>query len=91
MRGPAGAVICETRDLVIKWPYRHTLIVGNDIKIDRRFVCVRKMSKKMLVQTAARSVYWKKWAAKHEYEELKERAWLEPGLALLRKKNGELD
>ena len=31
-------------------------------------------------------MYWKKWAAKHEYEELKEGAWLEPGLALLRKK-----
>ena len=29
---------------------------------------------------------WKKWAAKHEYEELKEGVWLEPGLALLRKK-----
>ena len=39
----------------------------------------------MLVQTA-RAVYWKKWAAKHEYEELKEGAWLEPGPALLRKK-----
>ena len=39
----------------------------------------------MLVQRA-RSVHWKKWAAKHEYEELKEGAWLEPGLALLRKK-----
>ena len=31
-------------------------------------------------------MYWKKWAAKHEYEELKEGAWLEPGFALLRKK-----
>ena len=30
-------------------------------------------------------MHWKKWAAKHEYEELKE-AWLEPGLALVRKK-----
>ena len=39
----------------------------------------------MLVQRA-RSAYWKKWAAKHEYEELKEGAWLEPGLDLLRKK-----
>ena len=29
---------------------------------------------------------WKKWAAKHEYEELKEGAWLEPELALLGKK-----
>ena len=34
-------------------------------------------------------MYWKKWAAKHEYEELKEGAWLEPGLALLRKKVSE--
>ena len=39
----------------------------------------------MVVQTA-RSVYWKKWAAKHEHEELKEGAWLEPDQALLRKK-----
>ena len=29
-------------------------------------------------------MYWKKWAAKHEYEEVKEGAWVEPGLALLR-------
>ena len=38
----------------------------------------------MLVQSA-RSVHWKTLAAKHEYAELKEGAWLEPGLALLRK------
>ena len=45
--------------------------------------------KKMLVQRA-RSVYWKKWVAKHEYVELKEGAWLEPGQALVRKKeNGD--
>ena len=31
-------------------------------------------------------MYWKKWAAKHEHEELKEEVWLEPALALLRKK-----
>ena len=38
------------------------------------------------------SVYWKKWAAKHEYEELKEGIWLEPALALLRKKTeGRVD
>ena len=41
--------------------------------------------KKVLVQRA-RPVHWKKWAVKHEYEVLKEGAWLEPGLALLRKK-----
>ena len=28
----------------------------------------------------ARTAYWKKWAAKHEYEELKEGTWLEPTL-----------
>ena len=49
-----------------------------------RLVCPKDV-KKMLVQTA-RSVYWKKWAAMLEYEEFKEGAWLEPGLALLRKK-----
>ena len=59
VRGPAGAVMRETRDQGIKWP--HTLVFSDEITI------------------------WKKWAAKHEYEELKERAWLEPGLALLRK------
>ena len=57
---------------------------GNDTKIDMRFVCPKDV-KKMLVQTT-RSVYWKKWAAKREYEELKKGAWPEPGLALLSKK-----
>ena len=37
----------------------------------------------------ARTVYWKRWAAKHEYEEPKEGIWLEPALALLRKKTKE--
>ena len=73
--------MCETRDPGIKCPFWHTLMFGNDIKIDTRFVCPKDV-KKMLVHTA-RSVYWKKWAAKHEYEELKEGAWMEP---LLRKK-----
>ena len=48
-----------------------------------RFVCPKDV-KKMLLQRA-RSVYWKKWAAKHGYEKLKEGAWLEPGVALLPK------
>ena len=74
VRGPAGAVMCETRDLGIKRPYLHTLIFGNDIKIDMRYVCPKDV-RKMLVQRA-RSVNWKKWAAKHEYGELKEGAWL---------------
>ena len=41
--------------------------------------------KKMLVQRAL-SVYWKKWAAKHAYEEFSGGAWLEPGLALWHQK-----
>ena len=49
-----------------------------------RYVCPRDV-KKMLVQRA-RSVYWKKWAAKHEQEELTEGAWFDPALVLLRKK-----
>ena len=81
--GPAEGVMCETRDRGIKWPHWHTLIFSNDTKIDMRFVCPKHV-KKMLVQRAC-SVYWKNWAAKHEYIELKEGAWLEPGLALLLK------
>ena len=84
VRAPAEVVMCETRDLGIKRPHWHTLIFGLDTKIDMRFVCPKDV-KKMLVHRA-RSVYWKKWAGKHEYEELKEGAWLEPGPALLRKK-----
>ena len=58
-----------------------------DRRIDMRYVCPKDV-KKMLLQQA-RTVYWKKWAAKHEYEELKEGIWLEPALALLRKKTKE--
>ena len=37
----------------------------------------------------ARMVYWKTCAAKHECEELKEEVWLEPILAMLRRKINE--
>ena len=53
VRGLAGAVMSETRDLVIKWPYWHTLVFGDEIKIDMRHVCpkdVKKDVKKMLIQ-----------------------------------------
>ena len=80
VRGLAGAVMCETRDLGIKWPYWHTLVFSDEIKIDMRCVCPRDVEK-MLVQRA-RSVCWKKRAAKHEHEELKEGERLEPALAL---------
>ena len=34
--GPAGAVMCETRDLGIKWPHWNTLIFEGDRHIDMR-------------------------------------------------------
>ena len=53
----------ETRDLRIKWPQWHTLMFSDEINIDMRFVCPQDFQK-MLVQRA-RSLYWKKSAAKH--------------------------
>ena len=76
--------MCKIRDLGIKWPQWHTLMFSQEINIDMRFACPRD-GKQKLVQKA-RSVYWKNWAAKHDYEELREGAWLEPRVALLRKK-----
>ena len=52
-----------------------------------RYVCPKDGKKRLLQR--ARTVHWKKWAAKHEYEELKEGIWLEPALALLRRKRNE--
>ena len=69
---------------VKKWSYYHTLVFSVEITIDVRYVCPKDV-KKMLLQRA-RSVYWKKLAARHEDEELKEEAWLDPKLVLLRKK-----
>ena len=77
VRGPARAVMCETRDLGVKRPCWHTLVFSSEITTDMRFVCPKDV-RKMLVQRA-RSVNWKKWAAKQEYEELKEGAWLDQG------------
>ena len=71
--------------LGIRWPQWHTLMFSDEIQIDMEIGFVRKMFEKMLIQRA-RSVFWKKWAAKHGYEELKEGAWLEPRQALLRQK-----
>ena len=33
--------MCETRDLSIKWPYLHTLVFSDEIKIDMRYVLKR--------------------------------------------------
>ena len=79
--------MCETRDLGVKWPHGHTLIFEGDRRIDMRHVCPKKV-KKMLLQQG-RTVSWKKRAAKREHDELKEGIWLEPALALLRKKTKE--
>ena len=65
----------------------HPLIFEGDRRTDMKYVCPKDV-KKMLLQQA-RTVYWKKWAAKHEYEEMKEGAWLEQAPALLPKKARE--
>ena len=75
---------CETRDLGIAWPHWHTLIFEEEIRIGMRCVCPQDV-KHMLLQRAGTD-YWKKWAAKHEIEELREGVWLELAVALLRKK-----
>ena len=54
--------MCETRDLGIKWSHWHSLIFECNVRIDVRYVCPKDV-KNVLVQQA-RSVYWKKWAAK---------------------------
>ena len=88
VRGPAGAVICETRDFGegrgeggggsgIKWPQWRTLIFEGQVRVDMRFACPKDVKKLLLKQ--ARSTYRKKSASKHVYEELKEGIWLEPG------------
>ena len=60
--------MCETRDLRIKWPQWHTLLFEGQVVVDMRVVCPYDVKKILLKQT--RMVYWKKWAAKHEHEEL---------------------
>ena len=43
----------------------------------------------MMLQKQATMINWKTWAAKHECEELKEGAWLEPVQALPRRNTDE--
>ena len=52
--------------------------------MDVRYVCPKDVKNMLMKQ--AQSTYWGKWAAKHENEELKQGIWLEPALALLRRK-----
>ena len=82
VRGPAGAVLCETRDLDIKWPQWYTLLFDGPGRVDMRFVWPRDVKKMLLRQ--ARTTYWKKWASRHEREELKGGVWLDPVKAMFR-------
>ena len=68
VRGPAGAVVCETRDLGIKWPQWHTLLFDGQCRVDMIFVCLRDVKKMLLKQI--RTTCWKKLASRHECEEL---------------------
>ena len=40
VRGLVESVMCETRDLGIKWPQWHTLIFEERVAVDMRAVCV---------------------------------------------------
>ena len=58
-------------DLGTKWPKcQHTLLFEGQVPVDMRVACPQDVKKMPLNQ--ARLVSWKKWAAKHEREELKE-------------------
>ena len=67
VRGSAGAVMCETWDLGIKWPLWLTLLLEGQVAVDMSVVCPQDVKKIMLKQ--ARMVHWKRWAAKHEWQE----------------------
>ena len=69
--------------LGLRWPHWHTLIFEGEIRVDMRYVCPKDDEKTL---QRARTVCWKKWAAMHEIEQMKEGAWLEPALGLLREK-----
>ena len=75
--------MCETRDVGIKWPQWHTLMFEGPetvyMIVDAQTMFLRQ----------ARMVYWRKWAAKHECDELKEGVWLDPMRAVLRRRIDE--
>ena len=87
VRGPAGAVMCETRDWGVKWPYWHTLMFDGQETVDMRVVCPQGVKKMLLTQ--ARTVYWRRWTVRHECEDLKEGVWLDIIQAMLRRKINE--
>ena len=46
VRGPAVAVMCESRDLGITWPPWHTLMFEEQVAVDMRVVCPHDVKKK---------------------------------------------
>ena len=78
---------CETRDEGIKWPQWHTLPLGGQVAVDMRVGWPEDVNKMLLKE--ARMVYWKRLAANHEYEDLKEGVWLELIQAMLRRTTNE--
>ena len=55
VRGPAGVVMCETRDPGIKWPQWHTLVFECDRRIDMRDMFAQKMLRKCFCSRLAGS------------------------------------
>ena len=51
MRRLTGAVMCEKRDLGIRWPQWHTLTFEGRVQVYMRDVCPKDM-KKMLIKQA---------------------------------------
>ena len=51
----------------------HTLLFEGQVVVDMRVVCPQDVMKMLLKQ--AKMVYCKKWATKHECEELREGVW----------------
>ena len=86
-RGPGGAAMRETCDLGIKWPRWHTLIFEGQENLDMRLVCPQDVKK--MLPNLARTTCRKKWATRHEYEELKDGVWFDPIKATLREKMNE--
>ena len=53
------------------------------VAVDVRVVCPQDVTNMILEQ--ARMVYWKRRAAKHKCDELKQGVWLEPIQSMLRR------
>ena len=65
--------MCETRDSGITSPQWHTLMFEGQVVVDLGVVCPQDVYNMLLKQAR---VHWKRRAAKHEREVLKEGVWL---------------